>query len=102
MWSIRGFLQGRRLQTLCLTTLLLVQVRRFLYNVVGFRGPLQNHMMWANVLPLRRAFLYIKLATDLRSRASIDPRTYRTDQEEENEVTKAGRLRSGLRVWSDY
>ena len=39
--------------------------------VVGFRGPLQNHMMWANVLPLRRAFLYIKLATDLRSRASI-------------------------------
>ena len=73
--------------------------------MVGFRGPLQNHMMWAIVPPFRRASLYIKLATDLRSRASIDPQTYRTDQEadeREDIETKAGQLRSGLRAWSDY
>ena len=72
--------------------------------MVGFRGPLQNHMMWTIVPPLRRAFLYIKLATDLRSRApiyqSIDAPTYRRGQEadeREDDETKAGQLRSGLR-----
>ena len=71
--------------------------------MVGFRGPLQNHMMWTIVPPLRRAFLYIKLATDLRSRAlinqSIHPAGADQDQEDEteNDETKAGQLRSGLR-----
>ena len=63
----------------------------------GFVVPCKITWCRIIVLPLRRAFLYIKLATDLGSKASIDPGTYRADQEEENEETKAGRLRSGLR-----
>ena len=50
------------------------------------------------------SFLYIKLATDLRRRApmnqSIDSQTYRIGQNEdetEDDETKAGQLRSGLR-----
>ena len=59
-------------------------------------------MMWTIVLPLRRAFLYIKLATDLRSRASypsIHSAGAEEDHEDETEddETKAGQLRSGLR-----
>ena len=60
---------------------------------------------WCRIIvpPLRRASLYIKLATDLRSRASIhlsiDPARAEEDQEDETEddETKAGQLRSGLR-----
>ena len=61
-------------------------------------------MMWTIVLPLRRAFLYIKLATDLRSRApiyqSIDSQTHRIGQnadETEDDETKAKQLQLGLK-----